>query len=667
MQLGVGEAERVATPKRDSLALAIITTAVALTVLTLAGLPIFGSAFFGFRETTPLEQLPWTLPVAQAFVVLSALAIASLCLGRFLSLGGVWAYWSGVVFLASGVLGFFYLLSWPGLLGDHGLVGTRSNTASWYFFMTYSSLALLALTPVSYPKLQLSSPLGAYAGYSLAGLIALSIGLLSVWFEGALPTLVVGLVFTPLTLIWTGLLVVLMGIAAVFAYRRYRQGRDVMLGYLALFLLLMAYGLLYSVTGGKRYDIWWYASRVLFVLAHVALLLGLLQEGYALFGRERLRFEERARLLGEIEQLALLAQRRAGELAAVVESMADAVFVCDAQGRISLSNAVGLALLGRQSEAMPGTLADFLAALRPRFADGRAVPVAELAITRALRRGEVVRGQTQWVTHPLTRQRVDLYVSAAPLRDDAGQVVGAVEVAADITRLRELQERQREFVSLISHDLRSPLTNVQGMGQLLARDLGRKGLAAEQRGAEAVVKSARRMESMLTDLVESANWEAGQVELRTEPTDLVQLVADLVERVGVPEDRHRIQVVAPEPLPMVLADRSRLDRAVTNLLTNALKYSPADKPVVVRLEQRDGMAVLSVSDQGVGIPEADLGRVFERYFRSSTAGQREGLGLGLYITSLIAQAHGGQITVASKVGEGSTFSLILPFGPKARR
>jgi PAS domain S-box-containing protein len=645
---------------RDNLSKAIVGTSVGLAALTLVGLPVFGS-IVAFRETQPVVQLPWVLPVAQAFVILSALAIAFLSLGRYLALGTAWAYWAGAVFIANAVLGVFYLLSWPGLIGDRGLIGHLSNTASWFFHITFSCLALLLV--VASPRWigrLVGPPIGVYTTYALVGAGAVAIALFSLVIEDALPLLVVGLVFTPLSVAFVIGLVILLVIAAVTAYRGYQKAQDVMLGYLALFLVIMAFGLLHSVTGGKRYDVWWYAARVLYVSAYLVMLFGLLQEGYALFGRERTRNEERLRLVGEIEQLASVAQRRAAELEATVESIVDAVFVCDAEGNIVRSNAVGMALLGRRPGEALGALADYLRALELRSIDGHPLPVDDLAITRALRHGEVVRGREETGTQPGTGNRIDLYVSAAPLHDEAGAIVGAVEVATDITGLRQLQERQQEFVSLVSHDLRNPLTSVMGMAQLLSRSLARKGLADEVRSTEMIVKSAKRMETMISELVESAQFEAGQAVLRKQPTDLAQVLADLVERVGTPQDRERIHVETPEPVPPVLADKDRIERAITNLLTNALKYSSADKPVVVGLIQRDGNATVCVADQGVGIPQEDLEHVFERYFRSQTVGTRDGLGLGLYITRLIVQAHGGQVWGESEVGRGSTFYLSLP-------
>lgn len=214
-----------------------------MTLVTLVSLPLFGS-IVAFGETRPLAQLPWVLPVAQSFAILSALAIAFLCLGRYASLGGPWSYWSGAIFLSSSILSTFYLLSWPGLLEEKGLIARLSNTAAWFFFMTFSSLALLAIVAAARLDRRPKPMARAYLLYATSAFLAVVVGVLSLAFEDSLPQLVAGLAFSPLNMAWVSILVVVMAFGAVTAYRRYRKEHDVFLGYLALFLTLMAFGIL---------------------------------------------------------------------------------------------------------------------------------------------------------------------------------------------------------------------------------------------------------------------------------------------------------------------------------------------------------------------------------------------------------------------------------------
>jgi PAS domain S-box-containing protein len=226
--------------------------------------------------------------------------------------------------------------------------------------------------------------------------------------------------------------------------------------------------------------------------------------------------------------------------------------------------------------------------------------------------------------------------------------------------LLKLERQREEFVSLITHDLRNVLTSTIGHSDWLRRLLLHKDLEREAKSAEAILASGKRLSLMLEELAESSRLESGQTELALAPVDLRQLLAELVERVGTPKDRKRVRLELPARIPPLTADPSQLERVLTNLITNALKYSPAAAPVMVRVVRQGREAVISVIDEGIGIAGEDLPHVFERHFRSKTgAAKAEGLGLGLYIARLIVEAHGGRIWVESEVGKGSTFSFSL--------
>lgn len=168
------------------------------------------------------------------------------------------------------------------------------------------------------------------------------------------------------------------------------------------------------------------------------------------------------------------------------------------------------------------------------------------------------------------------------------------------------------------------------------------------------------MNTMIQELVESARLESGRLELHREPTDVCQLITEISQRIGTGEDRARIHVECAEEVPSVSVDRERMERTIVNLVTNALKYSPPESPVAVRLERREKEVVVSVADQGIGIPPEEQPCLFERFYRATTGRKAEGLGLGLYIARLVVEAHGGHIWVKSQVGRGSTFSFSLP-------
>jgi signal transduction histidine kinase len=243
------------------------------------------------------------------------------------------------------------------------------------------------------------------------------------------------------------------------------------------------------------------------------------------------------------------------------------------------------------------------------------------------------------------------------------------ELVVTIRRLRQTTEQREDLLRAVSHDLRNPLQIVMLQAQRLLR------IAEDpvRRPSTAIITAARRMDRMLRDLSDSARAESGRLELSPEPVELRPFVAELLDSSEGVLEVGRVENAVPEGLPAVAADPDRLDRIITNLVGNALKYSPGR--VIVQAECDAAEVRVSVVDRGPGIGPVDLPRVFDRYYR----GQRhegEGLGLGLYIVRKLVEAHGGKIWADSREGAGSTFTFSLPAaraedrappGPRAAR
>jgi len=372
-----------------------------------------------------------------------------------------------------------------------------------------------------------------------------------------------------------------------------------------------------------------------------------------------LDISERKRAEAERAELLARVQRQAAELDATIASMADAVVIYGPAGEIVYMNPAAEALLPYSLAERDLPLARRVALGRCPIPEGKQATLEEMPVSPALR-GETVRGVVMSARGP-NGTSVWISASAAPVRTPDGKLLGAVAVYTDISALHELQEQREDLLRAVSHDLRVPLTVVQGQAQLLERIVEKAGVdAMARRSVEAIVSGAQRMSAMIEDLVDSARLESGQLRLERQPVELGPFLADLLRRLKGIMEIGRVRAEIPEALPPASADPNRLERILTNLLGNALKYSPAGTEVLVTATATDGEVTVSVTDRGVGIAPEDLPHIFERFYRAKGTMKTEGLGLGLYITRMLVEAHGGRIRVESEFGKGSTFTFTLP-------
>jgi PAS domain S-box-containing protein len=241
-------------------------------------------------------------------------------------------------------------------------------------------------------------------------------------------------------------------------------------------------------------------------------------------------------------------------------------------------------------------------------------------------------------------------------------------VLRDVTERRQFEEMQEEFLSSLAHDLKNPMTTVRGQTQLWLRRLSRgdtpdaERLEASLQGVEA---AALRMTHLLDELADVMRLRAGhEIELQRHHTDLVDLARRSITELERTTDQHEIRLLADQPRIFGEWDASRVERVVVNLLGNAIKYSPAGGAIDVRVartcDESGCMAILSVTDPGVGIPPDELERIFERFQRATNVRSIAGTGIGLSGVRRIVELHGGTITVDSVEGKGSTFTVCLP-------
>ncbi|HLZ68946.1 MAG TPA: ATP-binding protein [Dehalococcoidia bacterium] len=287
------------------------------------------------------------------------------------------------------------------------------------------------------------------------------------------------------------------------------------------------------------------------------------------------------------------------------------------------------------------------------------------------------------------REEAFFNVVCQPVRDEAGAVEGilvhAVEVTAQVQARRQIETlaaenarlygeardalRQRDdFFSTVSHDLNTPLTTIKGLAQLLGRRAasGGEDLTWVREGLASIDAAATRMRALVGQLLDAARLQAGEpLALDRQQVNLAALTRGVVEEQRAVVENATITLETPAPEPVGMWDAVRLERVLGNLLSNAIKYSPNGGVIQVRVRQEgagaDAHAVLEVRDQGMGIPAADLPRVFERFFRGSNVeGRIGGTGIGLAGVRQIAEQHGGSVSVASTEGQGARFTVCLP-------
>ena len=343
-------------------------------------------------------------------------------------------------------------------------------------------------------------------------------------------------------------------------------------------------------------------------------------------------------------------ERHAAELDALLEGMTEGVIVADARGRIVLVNSMAREILGT-SVALVNV--QDLRRFDVRRTDGTPLPYEELPLVRALR-GERFVGVE--LVHVRASGELRRLVCAGCAASPPGGELLVMVVLHDVSELRRVEAERDEALALISHDLRTPLSTLALRSELLRKALLQRGEVEMARTAELVVRGARRISAMTDELGVASAIKR----LDLTPVHLLTLVTDAIEQAVPPEERARVKLEPCVDLPPVAGDAEHLERAVANLASNAVKYSPANAPIVVRLTRAAREVVLTVEDGGVGIPPEDLPHLFQKTFRARTAGPVEGLGLGLYIVRLIVEAHGGRVWAESQVGRGSRFHMALP-------
>ena len=347
--------------------------------------------------------------------------------------------------------------------------------------------------------------------------------------------------------------------------------------------------------------------------------------------------------LGQLERTVDAAVSRGGEATAAETRMSLALRAID-QGIVLFDESGQVAFRNAQAGVFLGA----------RYGDAVVESSIDELAERALQGHDSTR--TLELFGPPRRT---LVLSADPL-DDGHRSIGALVVIEDITERRRVDAVRRDFVANISHELKTP---VGGLGVLAEAIVDEEDLTTIRRLAQRMNHEAMRASRTIDDLLELSRIEAGEAAVQ-DPVAVHLVLAEAVDRAAGPAEHRGIRLDLHEPPHdlQVRGDRRQLASAVYNLLDNAIKYSEPGSAVQVRAVVEGEAAGLVVADEGIGIPRRDLERIFERFYRVDRARSRDtgGTGLGLAIVRHVASNHGGEITVESREGGGSTFTLVLP-------
>jgi len=337
-----------------------------------------------------------------------------------------------------------------------------------------------------------------------------------------------------------------------------------------------------------------------------------------------------------------------------LESLPDAVVITDAGGRILRVNQHIEQLLGYDRSELLGEPIEML--VPERFRAGHT------AQREGYERAPRVRHMGAGI--PLCARRKDGRDVPVEIMLSPGSNGTVIAVMRDITARRELERFRDEYVGYISHDIKNPLSIIALQSRVLARELADDQRPDARAAVEVIAQSAAFIDRMVRELLEMSYLESERIELHREETEFGGFLKDVLERTVSTADRKRVRLETRDA-PTVWVDTTRIERVVVNFVQNAIKYAAPDTPIRVCLGVRDDMAMVSVVDHGPGLTHEEAAYVFDKYRRTRTAAKRDGLGLGLYISRKIVEAHGGRIGVDSVPGEGSTFFFQVPLAARA--
>ncbi|HOT90010.1 MAG TPA: ATP-binding protein [Anaerolineae bacterium] len=352
-----------------------------------------------------------------------------------------------------------------------------------------------------------------------------------------------------------------------------------------------------------------------------------------------------------------------GRLDALLESSADGIMVLRPDLSIERLNRALASLTGWSAQEAAGRQHDEVIVWARQSSD--------VTLSQAIAQGWPTReSRTLYVEGEMRRRNgsvVSVGITYAPLLARNGRMINIISTVRDITRFREADVLKDTFISVVSHELKTPVSIIKGYAETLRRPEARRNPALVEEMLTSITEEADRLARLVDDLLDASRLQAGGLPFRdVEDVDLRFIARRVIERYGPQSPKHTLILDFAEgpsgEFPTIRGDPQRLEQVLDNLVSNAIKYSPRGGEVRIKGEATPVEVILSVSDQGVGIPLEDQERIFDRFYRVENPETRavSGTGLGLYLTRAIVRAHGGRCWVDSIPGQGATFYIALP-------
>jgi PAS domain S-box-containing protein len=341
----------------------------------------------------------------------------------------------------------------------------------------------------------------------------------------------------------------------------------------------------------------------------------------------------------------------------ILDSLTSGILAVDLDSRVLFVSAALCRRLGIDPDAWLGKPASGLfGAANPRISPKRS------ALYRLNPRRDGERTEYREIEWSDGNRIVHLREDCSPLYDKAGQLIGRLFAYHDLSWEKTIDQMKSEFISVASHELRTPMTSIKGSVDLILGGCAGEVSPAALELLEVAHSSCDRMIRLINNILDLSKIEAGQIQLRLELVDLAAVVERSLRTMNALGAQAGITLKPSfsSGLPLVEADKDRMEQVVTNLVSNAIKFSPANGEVEISLSADKEWVRCSVSDHGCGIAEEDLGRIFGKFQQAGLPQRGAGTGLGLAITHALVTEHKGQIWVESRIGEGSRFVFCIP-------